>query len=63
MNTEFFKAAAIRAFRTFCQVFLGYISVGMTIKEINWENALSVSIVAMLYSLLTSCVTKLPEVK
>lgn len=62
MSEKFIKAALIRAIRTFAQVLLGYISVGMALQDIDWKTAASVSVTAMIYSVLTSCVTKLPEV-
>lgn len=60
-TVEWLKAALIRAIRTAAQVALGMITVGMTVKEVDWLNILSVSLVAALYSLLTSVVTDLPE--
>ncbi len=58
---EWFKAAGIRMLRTAAQVALGMITVGMTVKEVDWLNVLSVSVVAAVYSLLTSIITDLPE--
>lgn len=55
-------AAAIRALRTFCQTFVGFIAVGAAISEVQWLRALSVSAVAALLSILTSIATGLPEV-
>lgn len=59
---DWFKAALIRMVRTAAQVALGMITVGMTIREVDWLNVLSVSIVAAVYSLLTSIITDLPEI-
>ena len=59
---EWLKAAGIRMLRTAAQVALGMITVGMTITEIDWINVASVSVVAAIYSLLTSVITDLPEV-
>lgn len=56
------KASIIRAVRSFCQVFGAMITVGAAISEIDWLNALSVSIVASVYSILTSFAKGLPEV-
>lgn len=56
------KAAAIRAVKTFSQTFLSFITVGLAINDINWINVLSVSAVALIYSVLTS-IAGLPEVK
>lgn len=63
INLVWFKAAGIRAIRTMAQVALGYISVGAAISDIDWSMMLSVSLVAGLYSVLTSIITPLPEVK
>lgn len=59
---DWFKAAAIRMLRTAAQVALGMITVGMTVSEVDWLNVLSVSLVAAVYSLLTSIITDLPEI-
>lgn len=56
------KASAIRAIRSFCQVFGAVITVGAAISEIDWLNSLSVATVAAVYSILTSVATGLPEV-
>lgn len=59
---EFLKAAAMRAIRTFCQTMATMITVGVGISDINWKAAVSVSIVAAIYSLLTSFSLDVPEV-
>lgn len=59
---KFIVAALIRALRTFCQTFIGFIAVGAAISEIQWFRALSVSAVAAILSILTSIATGLPEV-
>lgn len=61
-TVEWLKAAAIRMVRTAAQVALGMITVGMTLREVDWINVASVSAVAAVYSLLTSVITDLPEV-
>ncbi len=58
---EWFKAAGIRMLRTAAQVALGMLTVGMTISEVDWLNILSVSVVAAVYSLLSSIISDLPE--
>ena len=58
---EFWKAAGIRALKTFAQTMLGSIAVGSAISEIQWTYILSVSTVASLLSILTS-LAGLPEV-
>ena len=58
---EWFKAAFIRAIKTMAQTALGMMTVGMAVEEIKWEYVGSVSVVAGIYSLLTS-IAGLPEV-
>lgn len=60
---DFFKAAAIRAIRTGAQVMLSMIAVGMALTDVDWLKVLSVTIMAMIVSVLTSIVTDLPEAK
>ena len=57
-----FKAAAIRALKTFAQTMLATISIGQTFAEVTWANACSVAGVAAVISLLTSF-AGLPEVE
>ena len=59
---KFIVAALVRALRTFCQTFIGFIAVGAALSEIQWLRALSVSAVAAILSILTSIATGLPEV-
>ena len=54
-------AAGVRAFKTMAQTALSLISVGQLIAEVPWQVMVSASVVAGVYSLLTS-VTGLPEV-
>lgn len=61
-TVEWLQAALIRMCRTAAQVALGMLTVGMTISEIDWKNLISVSLVAAVYSFLTSVITDLPEV-
>ena len=61
LNKTWFKAAAIRAIRTWAQTALGMITVGATLAEIDWSYILSVATVSAIYSLLTS-IAGLPEV-
>lgn len=60
---EFFKAAVIRAIRTGAQVALSMLAVGMTLTEVDWLNLLSVTVMAMIVSMLTAIATGLPETK
>ena len=59
---KFLAAALIRALRTFCQSFIGFVAVGAAMSEVQWLRALSVSAVAAILSILTSIATGLPEV-
>ena len=52
----------IRALKTFAQTALASITVGMRFSEVDWRAAVSVGLVAFLYSLLTS-LAGLPEVE
>ena len=56
------KAAGIRAIKTIAQTALSLISVGAVLSEIDWMMVGSASIVAGIYSLLTS-VAGLPELE
>lgn len=62
MNHEWLKAAGIRALKTFAQTAGSIITVGATITDIDWKYVGSVSLVAAIYSIITS-VAGLPEVK
>lgn len=62
MIKQWFKAAGIRALKTFAQTAAAMLTVGSAISDINWLNVLSISAVAAVGSLLTSTVG-LPEVK
>lgn len=59
---EWFKAALVRAIKTMAQTALGMITVGMAASEIQWVYVGSVSLVAGIYSMLTS-IAGLPEVE
>lgn len=54
--------AGIRAIKTVCQTALsyGFINIGMTAGEIDWKTLASVSLVAGVFSLITS-LAGLPE--
>lgn len=60
-SASYIKAMAMRAVRTMAQVALSYLTIGMTVSEINWLDLLSVTVVAGVYSILTSIVTTIPE--
>lgn len=57
---DWIKAAGIRAVKTVAQTALSLISVGAVMSEIDWAMVASASVVAGIYSLLTS-VAGLPE--
>lgn len=59
---KWWKAAGIRAIKTFAQTMIGSIAVGAAISEVAWIYVLSVSFVAALLSLLTS-IAGIPEEK
>ena len=60
-SKEFWKAAGVRAVKTFAQTALSMITIGQAFIDVNWINVLSVSWVACILSLLTS-LAGLPEV-
>lgn len=57
---QWFKAAGIRAIKTFAQTLLATIPVGITISEVDWVTCLGVAALAAVLSLLTS-LAGLPE--
>ena len=63
MTREFWKAAGIRAFRTFLQVILAVWTAGQLITEVDWKFLLLSAFSSAVYSLLTSILAGLPEVK
>lgn len=62
MNIEFWKAAGIRAARTFLQVILAVWTAGQLITEVDWKFLLLSAFSSAVYSLLTSVLAGLPEV-
>lgn len=62
MNTEFWKAAAIRAIKTVAQTAVSTIGTTALLTEVNWSVVISASALAGILSLLTSVATGLPEV-
>lgn len=61
MNKNWWKAAGIRASKTFCQTAIATIGVSVTMTDVNWIAVGSASLLAAILSLLTS-VVGLPEV-
>lgn len=62
LNKNWWKAAGIRAVRTWAQTALSMITVGAALNEIDFVRVLSISTVAAIYSMLTS-LAGLPEVE
>ena len=63
MNSiEFWKAAGVRALRTFIQVILAVWTAGQLITEVDWKIVLLSAFSSAVYSLLTSILAGLPEV-
>ena len=60
--SKFWKAAAIRALRTFCQAAIAYIGTAAVLSEVDWIQAGSAAVLAALLSILNSIATGLPEV-
>lgn len=61
LTKTWFKAALIRAIRTFAQTAVSMIAVGAAMSEVDWKTVFSVSAVAAIASILTSVATGLPE--
>ena len=61
-NIEFWKAALIRALRTFIQVILAVWTAGQLITEVDWKFLLLSAFSSAVYSMLTSILAGLPEV-
>lgn len=62
MTKKWFKAAGIRALKTFAQTSVATVGTSVIISEVNWIVVASASLLAAILSLLTS-VAGLPEVK
>lgn len=62
MGKEFWKAAGIRALRTFCQTAVATIGTTAVLSEVNWIAVGSASLLSGILSILTSIATGLPEV-
>ena len=54
LSKQWWEAAGTRAIKTFAQTFVGSVTVGMAVQDINWVTLCSVSAVAALLSLCTS---------
>lgn len=62
MTIKWWKAAGVRALKTFAQSFAAGLTIGATIHEISWGYFASTAAVAGIYSLAMS-LAGLPEVK
>lgn len=62
MSKKWWKAAGIRAIKTFAQAFVGGITVGLTLGQISWTTLASTAAVSAIYSLAMS-LAGIPEVK
>ena len=62
MSKNWWKAAGIRAVKTFAQALIACIGTGAALLDVNWSYALSVAAVAAILSLLNS-LAGLPEVE
>ena len=60
--SKFWRAALIRALRTFCQTAIATIGTTAYLEEVNWIMVGSSSVLAALLSILNSIATGLPEV-
>ena len=63
LTKEFWKAAAIRALRTFAQTAIATIGTTAVLEEVNWLAVASASVLAGILSILNSITTGLPEAK
>ncbi len=63
LTKEFWKAAAIRALRTFAQTAIATIGTTAVLEEVNWLAVASASVLAGILSILNSIATGLPEAK
>lgn len=61
MTKEFWKAAGIRALRTFCQTAVATIGTTAVMQDVNWIMVGSASLLSAVLSVLTSIATGLPE--
>lgn len=59
---QWFKAAGVRALKTFAQTAAATIGVSATLGDVNWLGVLSASVLSALLSMLTS-IAGLPELK
>lgn len=63
MDGKFWKATGIRALRTFCEVFAGYLSGAAILQEVDWKIAFSAAALGTIYAVVMAVATGLPEAK
>lgn len=61
ISKAWFRAAGVRAVKTFAQTFASAITVGAALTEMDWRYIISTAAVAAIYSLATS-LAGLPEI-
>ena len=61
MTKAFWKAAALRALRTFAQAAIAYIGTGALLSDVRWWAVLSAGAMGAIMSFMTSIATGLPE--
>ena len=61
-SLTWFKAAGIRAVKTFAQTAVAMIPVGVSIEQVGWEAVIGTAALAGICSMLTS-IAGLPEIK
>ena len=62
MSWKFWRAALIRALRTFAQTAIAVIGTAAVLEDVRWWAVASAAALAAVLSLLTSVATGLPEV-
>lgn len=60
-SKTFWRAAGIRALRTFAQTAVASIGTAVLLSQVNWAVVASASTLAAILSVLTSIATGLPE--
>lgn len=64
MTKKFWKAAGIRAIKTFCQTFASTVgTTAVVLSDVNWTVVLSASALAGVLSIATSVGFGIPEVE
>ena len=58
---KFWRAAGIRALRTFAQAAVATIGTSVLLSQVDWIAVVSASLLAAILSVLTSITTDLPE--